>query len=46
MINSTEIATYLFDCVYPVFTYGAEQMHLFVLSFVYLIEELELSLIT
>lgn len=40
MINLTESATYLFDSVYLVLAYRTERMHLFVLSFVYLIEEL------
>ena len=40
MINLTESATYLFDSVYQVLAYRTGRIHLFVLSFVYLIEEL------
>ncbi len=38
MIILTENATSLFDYVYALFTQGAVWMHLFLLSFVYLIE--------
>ncbi len=45
MINLTEIATCPFDYVYASFAWGKTQMHLFILSIVYLIKELALSLI-
>ena len=40
MVILTGSATYLFEYVYPVFACGIMVMHLFVFSFVYLIEEL------
>ena len=40
MVILTGSATYLFGYVYPVFACGTMVMHLFVFSFVYMIEEL------